>query len=61
MFTFPLPYLTINNYLREEENFVDKLVSFEGFHDLSPQTTFHIPIPQVCHLTDCLRLCWPLT
>ena len=45
MFTFPLPDLTINNYLREEENFVDKLVSFEGFHDLSPQTTFHKPIP----------------
>ena len=45
MFTFPLPDLTINNYLREEENFVDKLVSFEGFHNLSPQTTFHKPIP----------------
>ena len=34
-----------NNHLGEEENFVDKLVSFEGFHDLSLQTAFDKPIP----------------
>ena len=34
-----------NNHLGEEENFEDKLVSFEGFHHLSLQTAFDKPVP----------------
>ena len=42
------PFLVLhlsNNYLGMEENFEDKLVSFEGFHDLSLQAAFDKPIP----------------
>ena len=43
-FLFVVLHLSIK-HLGDKENFEDKLVSFEGFHDLSLQTAFDKPIP----------------